>query len=736
MKITNTADSDFRKTIIGDLFGGLGGVLVALPSAIAFGLIIYAPLGGALASRGAIAGIIGTIILSIFAAVFGGTKRLITAPCAPAAAVMAVLAKDLVTRGMPVDGIPGFLLLVALCAGIFQVLIGLVGAGRFIKYIPYPVVAGYLSGVGCLIFIGQLPKFLGLPNELPLYKGLVELSSWRWEAVTVGLVTIIGMVYADRLTKKIPATIIALLSGVICYFIISMFIPQLLNISGNPFIIGPIVSGDFNYLNLLKEQWHAMFTLGFSSLIHLFVPAVTLAVLLSMDTLKTCVVLDALTRNRHNSNKELLGQGLGNIGSALTSGMPGAGTMGPTLVSFTSGAETRFAGIFMGAFAFIIFLFLSSLMAWIPISALAGILLVVAVRMIDKKNFKLLKSRQTILDFIVILAVVISAISLSLISAAGVGIAMAIMLFLRDHIKRSVIRRQFLGSTTFSKKKRLSKEMTVLEEKGAETVIFELQGQLFFGTTDQLFSEVSAFFGKCKTLVLDMRRIQSLDYTAAHLLKQIEQQLIESGARFLLASVPDSSAHGESIKVYMRELGFREETFFPTLDSALEQCEDIILKRELPNDDLNDKELELEEIDFFTSIKKEHLEILLKKMKLKTLKEGELAFKQSDLGNEIFFIRKGEIKIVLPLPNGSFHHLATFNKGDFFGDMSFLDKKKRSANALVASESSLFILSRKDFEEIVDEKPEVGAVVYERLAYCLALRLRTTNREVTALQEA
>ncbi len=130
MKTIDNTKLSFKKNLSGDLFGGLGGVLVALPSAIGFGLIIYAPLGDRVASQGAIAGIIGTIVLSILASVFGGTKRLITAPCAPAAAVM------------------------ALFAGIFQVLIGWIGAGRFIKYIPYPVVAGYLSGVGCLIFIG------------------------------------------------------------------------------------------------------------------------------------------------------------------------------------------------------------------------------------------------------------------------------------------------------------------------------------------------------------------------------------------------------------------------------------------------------------------------------------------------------------------------------------------------------------------------------------------------------
>ena len=456
------SEKSLVKTLTGDFFGGLAGVLVALPAAIAFGLIIYAPLGESLASRGAIAGIVGTIVLSILAAVFGGTKRLVTAPCAPAAAVMALLAKELLAKGMPVEGIPGFLLLVALFAGILQILIGLVGAGRFIKYIPYPVVAGYLSGVGALIFLGQVPKLLSLPTDLPLYKGLFLVSQWHWEGIVVGTVTMLAMIYSDKLTKKIPATIISLTIGVVTYFVIAHFVPSLKVLEGNSYIIGPIGGGQFDYFTMLTGQWSAMLSLGWGVLPQLIVPAGTLAILLSMDTLKTCVVLDALTRNRHNSNKEIMGQGLGNVGSALCAGMPGAGTMGATLVSFSSGSESRFVGIFLGCFALLVFLFLSPLIAWIPVSALAGILIVVAVRMIDKKNFKLLKSRQTMLDFFVILAVVIAAISLSLIAAAGVGIAMAILLFLRDHIKRSVVRRKMTSENTFSKKKRINTDFIVL----------------------------------------------------------------------------------------------------------------------------------------------------------------------------------------------------------------------------------------------------------------------------------
>ncbi|MCK9211137.1 MAG: SulP family inorganic anion transporter, partial [Ignavibacteriaceae bacterium] len=143
--------------LLGDVLGGTAAMLVAIPSAIAFGLIIFAPLGTEFSGRAAIGGILGTVTMGLFAAIFGGTKKLISAPCAPAAAVLSVFVSEMLHKGtIPSDAIPIYITIVSLLSGVVQLLIGKLGGGRFIKYIPYPVVAGYLSGVGVLIFFGQL----------------------------------------------------------------------------------------------------------------------------------------------------------------------------------------------------------------------------------------------------------------------------------------------------------------------------------------------------------------------------------------------------------------------------------------------------------------------------------------------------------------------------------------------------------------------------------------------------
>jgi SulP family sulfate permease len=166
--------------------------------------------------------------------------------------------------------------------------------------------------------------------------------------------------------------------------------------------------------------------------------------------------------------------------------------MGATLVNISSGARTRFSGFIEGVLSLVAFLLLGALIAWVPVAALAGILIVIGVRMIDRHSLNFLKSRSTILDFAVIAAVIVTALTVSLIAASGVGIALAVFLFIRENVGGAIVRRKSYGNQTFSKQIRLPPEMEILQERGDRTVIFELQGSLFFGTTDQLYSALEA----------------------------------------------------------------------------------------------------------------------------------------------------------------------------------------------------------------------------------------------------
>nr|MBI3611614.1 SLC26A/SulP transporter family protein [Nitrospirota bacterium] len=722
-------------------------MLVALPSSIAFGLIIYGALGPAYAAQGAVAGILGTIAIGIIAPLFGGTPRLISAPCAPAAAILAAFVVDWLQPSQagalpPIqpEQILMLLTLVALLAGAMQFLFGVIGGGTLIKYIPYPVVAGYLSGVGLLILLGQLPKLLGLQKGTGLWGGLAAPSTWSQSDLGVGLVTIGGMLLAPKVTRIVPAPILGLAGGMAAYFSLGLWHPELWTLSGNAHVIGPIGGSGGSPLAAVTGHWSVIGRWSLDDLQLALMPALTLAVLLSIDTLKTCVVVDALTRSRHRSNRELAAQGLGNLASAVTGGIPGSGVMGATLVNINSGGQTRLSGLLEGTFALAVLLFLGSLVAWIPVAGLAGILIVVASRMVDRDSVRLLGQKSTILDFGVIAAVVVTAVSVNLIAAAGVGVGLAVLLFLREQIRGTVVRRKTSGGHTFSKQRRLPEQAAVLEQQGDRTAIYELQGSLFFGTTDQLFTQLESDLKRKTYVVLDMRRVQSVDFTAAHLLEQIEARLAEHKGLLLFANLPPSLPTGQDLQQYFDQVGLvkpsRNVRIFNELDDALEWIEDRMLEEAHLLQTGPGAPLALGEIDLLTGFDADTLTALGACAMERTVAAGRTIFNQGDEGDELFLVRKGSVRIILPLEGGKSHHLATFGRGDFFGDMAFLDRGRRSAAAVATTATDLYVLSRRRFDAVATDHPMVGRKTFARLARALAIRLRQTDAELRALEEA
>jgi SulP family sulfate permease len=727
---------------VGDVWGGLAAMLVALPSSIAFGVLVYTVLGAEYAGQGAMAGMLGAAALGLVAPLIGRTRGLISAPCAPSAAVLSALVAGLLARGMgnalEPKHILALLALTGLLSAGLQVLYGAIGGGRLIKFIPYPVVSGYLSGVGVLIALGQLPKLLGLPKGTPLALGLVSPGLWKWQALVVGLVTMAVTVIAPRFTRKVPAAILGLLGGMLTYFVLALFSSELLQLQGNPLVIGPIQTSG-SLLDVIAGRATSLLDVDLASIQLILVPALTLSVLLSIDTLKTCVVLDVLTRRRHNSDRELMGQGIGNLATFLVGGMPGAGTMGPTLVNVTSGGRTPRSGVVEGAFVVLVLLLLGRVIAWVPIGGLAGILLVIAWRMFDWGMFRLLRYPAGRLDFAVSAGVILVAVGVDLIAASGVGVGLAILLFIRDQIRGSVIRRKRYLNQMSSKTNRLAAERAVLNQHGDQGVFCELQGNLFFGTTDQLFSELELDLRTRRFVLLDLRRVQSLDYTAAHLFEQMQTQLGERDGKLLLSGMPSALLDQRDFEHYLAQLGVVGEggdiMISETLDGALEWMEERILEAAGITKKGEAQLLDVKDIDLFRGLDERMLTGLCANMREVSVPAGDKVFSEGDQGDEIFLVRRGSIRIMLPLEGGKRHHVATVGRGDFFGELSFLDRGARSADAEAKVATDLYVLSRDQFDTHVESDADIGVQLFARLALAIAERLRQTDAELQVLEE-
>jgi SulP family sulfate permease len=398
---------------------------------------------------------------------------------------------------------------------------------------------------------------------------------------------------------------------------------------------------------------------------------------------------------------------------------------------------SRISGTIEGVLAFLAFLVLGTLISWVPVAGLAAILIVVGVRMIDRHSFQLLKQRSTILDFAVIAAVVAVALTVSLIAASGTGIVLAVFLFVREHIGGTVVRRKLSCNEAFSKRVRTKEEMEILVARGEHAVVVELQGSLFFGTTNQLYTALEPELKTRDYLILDMRRVQSVDVTAAHMLDQVKDMLAERNGFLVLSQLPQNLPSGQDMQEYFDQVGLvRPENpvrVFGELDEALEWVEDRILADALC--ELGEqKALNLDELEILKGRKAETLAALEQCMEKRSYKAGEKIFKLGDTGDELFLIRKGAVRIMLPISAKLSHHLGTFGRGSFFGEMSFLDGDVRSADAVAFSDTDLFVISRKAFDALAEEHRKLAVAFMEGLASVLSSRLRYTNTELRVLE--
>ncbi|MDD2830483.1 MAG: SulP family inorganic anion transporter [Sulfuricurvum sp.] len=720
-------------TIIADFWGGTAAMLVALPSAIAFGVTIYATIGGHYGAYGAVAGILGVAAIGIIASLFGGTNRLISAPSAPAAAVLSAFALTYISKDFGPDTVFAMLMVVALLAGIFQVLFGLIGLGKLIKYMPFPVVSGYLSGVGLYIIASQTPKFLGLPQGTHILEALKNPTTWQWESMTVGFVTILTMFYADKIVRIIPAVILALIIGVLTYGLLGIADP-LLFVPNNPLVIGELGgSNGINFLQMFIGRFNSLATFSLNDLSLLLFPALTLAALLSIDTLKTCVIIDSMTHSFHNSNRELIAQGSGNITSSLIGGMSGSGTMGATMVNLSSGAQTSLSGVIEGVMAILAFLLLGTFIAWIPVAALAGILIVIGLRMIDRHSIKLLKTSKTALDFFIIVVVALTALTVSLIAAAGVGLVLAIVLYIIQQIGVSVIYRQQDGSEMKSKIIRSNEDELYLTERSNEYSLYELHGSLFFGTANQLYTMLQEDLRHKKYIILDMKRVQTVDLTAAHILLQIKDILHDAGGYLILSRLPHKLPSGDDMESYFNHVGLLKHLspikVFDDLDDALEWVEEKLLAEE---DNRNTKEslLSLGDFNLFKGRKADTLAELEMLLVNESYKKGETIYTIGESTGEIFLIRRGSVRIMLPFNEQKHIHLNTLTQGSFFGEFSFLEGTPHYTDTIAASDTELYMISRETYDLFSTQHKKAALHFMESLATVLAERLKVTRNEL------
>jgi SulP family sulfate permease len=640
----------------------------------------------------------------------------------------------------PAEAILPIIVATIIFGGLFQIILGSVGGGKLIKFIPYPVVAGFMNGIALIIFIDQLQPFLGVAKSTPLGSLFTGQEPVFMEAIIVGAVTIIATILAGRFIRVVPGALVGLAVGIATYFLIGATAsPDLLKLQDNHLIIGTIPSAlpmfdqALNFFDIAGEIPLAKWS-------HIIIPGLTLGMLAAIDTLLTSVIADVKTKTRHNSNKELIGQGIGNIGSAIFGGLPAAGSTTVTLINISSGGRSPISGITKSVMVLLIVLVFSQLVQWIPMAVLAGILMVTAVKIVDYKSFNLFKKKSGLENLIIVITVTAITVSIDLMMAVGIGLGIAILLFVKEQIGKTVIHRQYTARSVHSKKVRNREEMRLLEQKGQQIKIYELKGSLFFGTCDKLLTEIEHNLDHF-CIILDLKRVTTIDLTGTQLIRQVADRVQQQGHHLLLAYLdipgdPDKERLGN----FMRDQGLIEligaDHIFPDTDYALEWAEDTLIQHSIEKSQHSKGKLTLHDLPIFKQLSPEQLQLVEKYVQPRTFKTSEVIFQEGDPGDGIYFILSGYVSVWAKMGKDiRATRLATFVQGVFFGEMSILDDKARSATVQAETDTKLLFMSKEDFQQITRDQPLLAAYILHAMARELSYRLRMSNSEVITLKE-
>lgn len=558
--------------IKGDAFGGVTAGIVALPLALAFGIQAFGGIDDpAASSMGALAGLVGATMLGFFASLFGGTHSQISGPTGP----MTVITASLISGAWASSSgsFAAVLLSMSMAGifcGLFQILFGIIKLGKYVRYIPYPVLSGFMSGIGVIIILQQIYPVIGLKSPVLVVDMIMKYPEMAanglyLNALLLGIGTILIIQFFPKVSKKIPATLVALVVMTVVSLFLNM--PDKLTIGDIPAGL-PLPFFAKEGIDLSGIDWFTIIEAA-------IVPGLTLAGLGSIDTLLTSVVADNITKTKHNSNKELIGQGIGNAMAGMFCGIAGAGATMRTVVNVKSGGRTQISGMIHAAFLLAILLGLGSLVKYVPLSVLAGILITVGWGIIDFKGFKDLNKIPRS-DAFVLLVVFFMTVFVDLLTAVGIGMVIACVLFMKR--AGDLIEDSYTASAMDSvdENNPWSDEAGIPEDIKKKIYICHLDGPIFFGSItgfNKLMQEVPEH---SKVVIIRMRRVSYMDQSGIYAMETAIQDLQARGTMVLMTIIkPQPMGMLKNMKV-IPDLIKEEDTF-----KTFEECTDFLKNLEL-----------------------------------------------------------------------------------------------------------------------------------------------------------
>ncbi len=561
MQITNNIH--FRN-IRGDLFGGVTAAIIALPMALAFGVA---------SGAGPVAGLWGAVLVGFFAALFGGTATLISEPTGPMTVVLTGIIANFIAQEGTEKGL-AMAFTVVMMAGVFQIIFGLLKLGRYVTMMPYTVISGFMSGIGIILVILQIAPFLGQGSPgggvvgtlraIPELLGNVQPAETLLAAGTVAIIWFMP----EKIKKVVPPQLVALVVGTVASIALFPGADQIRRIgeipAGFPSLVMPTFSTE--HLQIMV------------------IDAAVLGMLGCIDALLTSMVADSLTRTEHNSNKELLGQGLGNIVSGLFGGLAGAGATMGTVVNIQSGGRSALSGLSRAFILLVVILGASGLAANIPLAVLAGIALKVGIDIID---WDFLKRAHTISwkGALIMYGVILLTVLVDLIVAVGIGLFIANVLTI-DKMSRLQSESVRSISDADDAMDLTQDEQRWLDEANGRVLFFQLSGPMIFGVAKAIAREHNAI-QECDAIVFDIADVPHMGVTASLALENAIEEAVDKGREvFLVGAAGQTRRRLEKLKLFRK---VSPERCLMSREEALKQATLQVTSGTASDGDFSDK---------------------------------------------------------------------------------------------------------------------------------------------------
>ena len=713
---------------------GMSAAFVLLAALLPLGLIAFAPLGEAAVQAGVRAALAAALFGNITALLLSGALLPNEVPRASSvflfAAFVARIAFDPALRALPGDGVTEIIFLAAVClmlTAIVQALFGFLRLGNIARFVPYPVVAGLMTGLAITLMYYELPEVLGMHHG----SGGGESHGINPWTLLVAVVTIVVIVGVMRRWPGLPSKLIGIATGTLVAVGIGLVAPGVDFGPRIPFL-GTLPAPD----KLLPLFSRDGFDLVFRYRYELVVAALTIAVVGSLDSLLSAVgEADGPLDTAHHPNRLLVALGSGNFMSSLFGGVPVAYSSHHALATHGGGPRRMLASLTTTATLVLLLLYGSPLLRLIPIGVLSGVMVVLAFGLIDRwAGSTLARVRrgqydsELIVNIVLVVLVAGVTIAFGLIAAVVTGLILSMGLFLAV-MNRSLIRSVTTGVTRGSRRVYPPEQASFLRVEGHQLKVIELDGAIFFGTADRLALEVTRAAQNARYVILDLRRVNMIDASGALMLHRLSSRLRDKGIALLLAHLTATSKLGRSVTgagVYTER---HHADWFDDADRALEYVETELLRRAQIGD--ADRELSIGEFALLEGLTAAELQFMKPYLDRQLFPTRSALYHEGQTGDRMYLLARGAVSIVDedPEARGKHRRVVTLAPGVIFGESAMIEGGTRSVTAVAENEVVTYSLSRKNLEAIHAVQPEL----YRRLMLNMLSHLSGLLRMTTGI---